>query len=172
MVELPENVTRDLGALCELLETELERQHCVLESVKAQGLAARAQNLPELDKRTAALSLLMHESLRSEQERLRLLRPIVEHFGLRGTDQTLSNLIEIAPAPWNTRLAEFQRALRATVGASREQIHRNAIVMRTTLKRVDNVMDKVFQDGQNNQYTASGQDQRKDRAAIVLDAQG
>lgn len=172
MPELPENVTRDLAALCDLLEDELERQHNVLETVKAQGLAARAQNLAELDKRTAALSLLMHESLRSEQERLRLLRPVVECFGLTGTEQTLSNLVAAAPEPWKTRLGEFQQALKRTVAASREQIHRNATVMRTTLKRVDTAMDSVFPDQNGPRYTSGGTDVRNERAATMLDAMG
>lgn len=172
MSELPEQVTRDLSALCSLLEDELERQYCVLETVKAQGLAARAQNLPELDKRTAALSLLMHESLRSEQERLRLLRPIVQHFGLSGTEQTLSNLVQATPEPWKSRLGEFQHALKRTVAASRDQIHRNATVMRTTLKRVDNAMESVFPDENRGRYTSGGTDARGDRAATMLDAMG
>jgi hypothetical protein len=169
---MPHLPDADLSALCELLDTELERQHDILATVKAQGLAARAQNLEELDKRTAALSLLMHESLRSEQERLRLLRPIVEQFGLKGADQTLSNLVAAVPDPWKTRLAEFQQALKRTVAASRQEIHRNATVMRTTLKRVDNAMESVFQDGNNRVYSAGGSDVRRERAATMLDAMG
>lgn len=172
MSALPEEIARDLNALCELLDAELERQHIVLETVKAQGLAARAQDLPELDKRTAALSMLMHESLRSEQARLRLLRPVVEYFGLKGADQTLSNLVKACPEPWKGRLGDFQRALKDTVNGSREQIHRNAVVMRKTLKRVDTAMESVFQDGNGRRYTPGGTDVRADRAATMLDAMG
>ena len=172
MHSLPERVASDLNALCDLLDDELERQHCIFENVTAQGLAARAQDLPELDKRTAALSLLMHDSLRSEQDRLRLLGAIVKYFELSGADQTLSNLVGAVPDPWKRRLAEFQRALQKTVGASREEIHRNAVVMRTTLKRVDSAMEAVFQDGQNRRYTPGGTDFRHDRAAKMLDAMG
>lgn len=172
MAQVPDEVTRDLAALCELLEDELERQYSVLETVKAQGLAARAQNLPELDKRTAGLSLLMHESLRSEQERLRLLGPIVAHFGLQGADQTLSNLVQAVPEPWRTRLGEFQAALKRTVDASREQIQANAKVMRTTLKRVDAAMETVFPQSGGRRYTSGGADARSERAAMMLDAMG
>lgn len=172
MAELPEEMSRAIEALCDLLEDELERQCAVLETVKAQGLAARAQNLPELDKRTAALSMLMHESLRSEQERLRLLRPVVEYFGLAGADQTLSNLVGVTPDPWRARLGEFQAALKATVAASREQIQRNAVVMRTTLRRVDAAMDSVFPNAAGGRYTEGGTDARRERAATMLDAMG
>lgn len=172
MPEDTEALARDLEILCVLLEDELERQHSVLDTVKAQGLAARAQNLEELDKRTAALSLLMHESLRSEQERLRLLRPVVEHFGLKGADQTLSNLIGQAPEPWKRRLSEFQTSLKRIVLASRTEIQKNAGVMRTALKRVDGVMEGVFRDGNSRQYTARGDDSRGERAATMLDAMG
>ena len=72
-----------LDELCEVLQDELERQENVLAVCRAQGQAARARDVAYLEAKAAALCSLIRETVNAEQERLRLVRAVVERLSDR-----------------------------------------------------------------------------------------
>ena len=164
-----------LHDLCDLFDEELERQNLVLVACQAQGEAARAHDLEYLEARTASLTILMEESFKAEEARLKLLRKVVEQLGLNAERQTLSDLISAAPEPWRLRMAGFQSDIRSTLAKIRTAVRSNSRYMRSTLRRVNKTVDTFTGTPHeyNGSYDAAGaESSRRGHAAFLIDAVG
>lgn len=119
-----------LEKLCSALDDECERQENVLAVCRAQGDAARANDVPELEKRTAALELLVEDTRQAEAERNRVTRDVVGGLGLPPERQTLSELIKVAPEPWGSRLRQAQKRLQIAMSEARAVVRSDVPVLR------------------------------------------
>jgi hypothetical protein len=129
-----------LNKLCDLMEEELERQENVLAITLAQGKAARAHDIEYLEAKTAALTCVLEEGVRAESERLAVLRTVVDAFGLREEEQTLSGLISATPSPWSQRLAHFQVRMQEVLAQTRQAVRDNNRIMRGSLRVIHSTM--------------------------------
>lgn len=174
MQSLPLETARELETLCELFDGELERQVQVLAVVRAQGDAARAQDVDSLHARTAALTILMHESLLSERRRINLLPGIARHFELVAGEETLSALIRAVPEPWRRRMEEFQVEIRKVLDLTQQTIRTNAVFIRGALRRSESALSAVSGEpgASAGVYDADGGGVRVPRDASLLNAVG
>ena len=158
-----------LENLCDLFDDELERQETVLAVTIAQGRAARDRDRERLEAKTATLHLLLQQAVDAEQERIKLVRQIVDHYHISEARQTLSALIEVAPAPWKTRMSEFQRRVRDILQKTRITVQQNDRVMRRSLKIVDRALNIVFKKvpAPNGAYDAHGPERPAAQLGII-----
>ncbi|MBI2423469.1 MAG: hypothetical protein HYV27_11630 [Candidatus Hydrogenedentes bacterium] len=146
-----------LEALCDHFDDELERQQTILEVCRAQGHAARAHNRAALEDRAVALALLIQEATLAEKRRLELLRQLVDALNLPLERQTLSGLIAAIDHPWKLRMQEFQLQMRGTLAATKEIVRENNLVLRRSLRIVNQALSRVAPAWAGEQhYTHSG----------------
>lgn len=146
-----------LVSLCDCFDDELERQQSILEICRAQGEAARAQDREALEDRAVALALLIQDAVKAEKKRLALVHEVVRLLALGEDRQTLSGLIAVVGQPWKLRMQEFQVQMRATLAATRETVRENNLILRRSLRVVNQTLASVspaWAGGQ--QYTAAG----------------
>ena len=129
-----------LDSLCEHFDDELERQQNVLAVCRALGQGARVQDHEYLEAKTAALHVLLRQAMTAEQVRLALVGELVAHYELPVERQTLSGLIAVAPAPWQSRMQEFQVLMRATLETTRRLVRENNRVLRRSLYVVNQTL--------------------------------
>lgn len=169
------DVTKLLDKLSWHFEDLLERQETMLEVCRAQGQAARAHDMEYLEAKTAALTLLIQENAEAEQERLALVKELVAALQLPVEAQTLSGLIEAAPAPYAKRLADFQARMRATLAETRAVVRENNFILRRSMKVVGDAVNTLARclPAQSGQYDQRG-DSPAARGAMpaLLDSRG
>lgn len=140
-----------MDTLCDLLDDEVERQENVLAVCNAQRDAVFARDLDALSARTSALEILIRESIQAQSKRIETLKPIVDHFGLQPEHQTMTNLIDVSPEPWKSRLQELQQRLRETVERIRVAVRANAKVTRQSKRVTDDLIRALRQEHQHHQ---------------------
>ena len=159
-----------LDELCQVLQDELERQENVLAVCRAQGQAARARDAAHLEAKAAALCSLIRETVNAEQERLRLVRAVVERFGLPEEEQTMSGLIAAAPEPWKSRMRDIQVRIQKVLADVRRVVQENNRVIRRCLGIVNESLVELGQyapAGAGN-YDARGSEGQPARAGTAL----
>lgn len=119
----------------------LERQENMLRVSRSQGEAVLAQDRETLEARTAALLVLIQENGQAEKERFELLKPVVEHFDLPLSRQTMSGLIQVLPEPWHSRFAGYQQRLRQVLQETRDQIRSNHLHLRRSMRVVGDAVN-------------------------------
>ena len=134
-----------LNELCNVLEDELERQENMLAVCIAQGRAARAHDLEYMEAKTAALNLLIEECSAAEPARLRLIQQAAGTFHLFNENHTLTELIQVAPEPWKSRLQHVQTRMRVTLWATKKRVVDNREVFQRALGVVNEAMESVSQ---------------------------
>lgn len=169
------NIAAILERLCAHCDEEAERQETVLQVCRAQLCAARAHDIEQLEAKTAALLLLIQETVEAEKTRIALLHDVVGHYQLSKEKQTLTELIVVAPEPWSSRLREFQTRLRSALEETRRVTRENRMVVRRSLNVLNRAMEAAFKtaDGARGVYDARGE-QRRGAAEqpTVLDRRG
>ena len=148
-----------LEALCNHFDEELERQETMLAICAAQGEAARAHDFEYLEAKTKAMIALQQEAIDAEAERLALVCQVVDVFELPVERQSLSDLIQVAPDPWRTRLHEFQLRMRTVIADVRRVSQENHAIMRRSLRVVNDALNTVmrFNPAAGSPYDATGQ---------------
>ncbi len=156
--------------LCDLLDDEVERQENVLTVCNAQREAVIARDLDAIAARTGALEVLIRDSIQAQTERHKILRPIVEHFGLEPEQQTMTHLIEVTPEPWKTRLADLQTRMRSTVEKTRLAVRANAKVARRSKRMTDDLIRALRHEHrhQQNGYCEHGTEEAAGTGTPVL----
>lgn len=148
---------RLLETCCAQLESELARQARVLEACKEQGRAARAGDIPALERATRALAALLHEGIRAEGDRLAVMARLSTAFGL-GADTKLSALAVRAPEQFRNRLLRVQLGLKETLAATRRLLESNGRFLREGARTADRILNDVFGAvAQAAEYNAEGQ---------------
>lgn len=160
MSHRPYSIEELLDSLCEHFDDELERQQNVLAVCRAMGQGARAQDHEYLEAKTAALHVLLRQAMSAEQVRLALVQEIVNHYGLPEERQTLSGLIAVVPAPWQSRMQEFQLLMRATLETTRRLVRENNRVLRRSLQVVNQTLAAMAlcEPGSASAYNDAGGD--------------
>lgn len=155
---MPEQSATWLDAICETFQDDLDRQEDLLALCKAQGRAALDHDVELLEARTEAINVLLADAVAAEARRVEIAGKLVAHFGLPVEKQTLSGLIEAAPAPWSRRMEEFQQRMRAVLSETRGVIRANNQAMRRSAKIVGEALDVLVQcvPGSHGQYDAKG----------------
>lgn len=164
-----------LAKLCEAFDQEAERQETLLATVRAQTGAALARDINLLEDRTAAVSMLLRETVGAEAARLVLVRGVVAHYGLPPEDQTLSGLIAVAPEPWRGRMAEFQQRMKSVLAETRKAVGQNQAILRQAAKGTARALDVISGSlsGMGAAYDARGAcGQRGETAPAMLNKQG
>jgi hypothetical protein len=163
-----------LEALCEVLDSELERQENVLGICRAQQDALYAQDLEYLEAKAAALNALVREAVTGEKDRHRLFRVLVDHHELPPERHTLTELIALSPEPWKSRLRYFQSRLRTTLAETRRFVRLNYALMRRSLQVVAQCMETLTQCAAHaDGYDAKGEaPSHLRREANLLDQKG
>lgn len=168
-------IARHLDALCRAFDEEFERQELVLANCIAQGQAARAHHLEDLEARTQSLTFLMEDTLRAETGRLAAQQEVVEYFEIPVEGQTLTGLIDVVPEPWKHRLSEFQINIRKTLKKIETAVHENAAFMRGSLRVVNSSLDLVAYPEAVPAIAYTGEGRQPDsthRSPALIDAQG
>jgi len=162
-----------LENLCRVFDDELERQQNILAICISLGQAARAHDLEYIEAKTAALNALLEETIRSEQERIQLVRQVVDDYQLPVERQTLTDLITMAPEPWAARLGEFQERMRATLKQTKRVVGENQRVMRRALSVVHGALNCLVRCIPASGYDARGEECRRLHAEPnVIDQRG
>jgi hypothetical protein len=168
-------IARQLDALCEFFDDELERQETVAYLVQAQGAAARIHDFEEMEARTEALSLLIAEVVAAEKTRIPLLKEIVTFFELPVESQSLSALILVTPEPWRRRMQEFQTRIKAVLAETKATVKTNAGLMRRSLRVIDHGLEGVTgaSSARGTAYRPDGNRPRDNRLQpALIDAHG
>ncbi len=147
-----------LDALCHHFDEELERQETVLAVCQSQGMAARAHDVTYLEAKTGALNLLLTDFVSAEQERLRLVQKLVDHYELPEECQTLSGLVEVVPEPWKRRILDFQKRMREVLAETQRVVRSNNSSMRRSLQVANEAIEALVQSipAAGPSYDASG----------------
>jgi FlgN protein len=147
-----------LDRLCNLFEDELERQQTVLAVCRAKGAAVSANDVTTLEDRTAALELLIQETVGAEAERHEVLREIVKDLRLPAEGLSLTDLIALVRDPWQHRMAEFQQRIRETIRETQEVVEAYSRTLRHSARVNQDCMNLLFrrQDLAPGHYDASG----------------
>jgi len=164
-----------LEMLCGVLDDELERQETVLAVTEAQQNAILANDAANVEARTAALEILIRETVQAEAERHCVLRKVVEHFDLPPERHTMTDLIAVAPEPWRSRLSEYQTRIRDTVNRTRAYVRTNRRVLRQSIRVVDQCLSAIQRCEETTaaRYGADGMEPaRKQRTPSLLDQKG
>lgn len=164
-----------LDSLCEHFDDELERQQNVLAVCRALGQGARVQDHEYLEAKTAALHVLLRQAMAAEQVRLALVHEVVDHYQLPEDRQTLSGLITVVPAPWQSRMQEFQLLMRATLETTRRLVRENNRVLRRSLYVVNQTlaaMDLCEPGGAGAYNGAGGEVVRAQLVPALVDQRG
>jgi len=140
MSQATPTIEKILDRLCVHFDEELERQHNMLAVCRALGRAARAQDHEYLEAKTAALHVLIHQTVAAEQNRIALVRQVVDHYQLPEDRQTLSGLIATVGEPWQSRMREFQVEMRDTLNETRALVRENNRVLRRSLYIVNETL--------------------------------
>jgi len=127
----------EFTSLCDLLDDELIRQETLLSLLQSQRKAVLERDTAFLDAKTAALRLVMAETVNAEKARHAVLRKIVDHLALPPEEQTLSNLIQHAPESQAKRLEECQQRMNAVMAESKALVQDNARTLRVSLRVVN-----------------------------------
>ena len=114
-----------LEHLCGLFDEELERQQNVLAVCRAQHEAILSRDRERLEAKTLALQFLVRDAAEAEPVRHEAQREVVAHYGLPVERQSLTELIQVVPEPWRSRMAGFQTSLRATVAETHAMTREN-----------------------------------------------
>lgn len=131
------------STLCDSLENELERQENILEVCAATQRAAEANDVEYLEAKTIALVSLLQEAIKEDTSRRGTLLDISRAFGLASPQPTLSAVIEVAPAPWNERLAFYQSRLKQVVNDTRPLVVSNVTTLRAALRVVKQCLQHI-----------------------------
>ncbi len=152
-----------LTALCDLLDEELGRQTKLLEASQELRGAVASQIPASVEEKTAALNVLIKQNKVAEGERCRLLYRIVEHFGLETDEQTLTDLIKVAPEPWSLRLRKFQTQCNDTLKSTKAVTRQNTGILRKSLRVIDRTMYQILSQNiaETGGYDSSGGDRAK-----------
>lgn len=164
-----------LDNLCEHFDDELERQQNVLAVCRAMGQGARAQDHEYLEAKTAALHVLLRQAMGAEQVRLALVSEVVDYYKLPEDRQTLSGLIAVVPAPWQSRMQEFQLLMRATLETTRRLVRENNRVLRRSLYVVNQTLAAMAlcEPGSSGAYNdAGGEVVRTQPVPTLVDQRG
>lgn len=162
-----------LENLCRLFDDELERQQNTLEVCVALGQAARAHDLEYIEAKNTALRALIEETVASENERIQLVRQVVDYYQLPVERQTLTDLITVVPEPWSTRLGEFQERMRSTLGQTKRVVGENQRIMRRALNVVHSALNCLVRCIPASGYDARGEECLRAHAAPnIIDQKG
>ncbi len=130
--------------LCGLLDDEAERQENVLALCRAQGEAARSHDIPAMEARTRALTLLLREGIEAGVARHALLERLTVAYELAESRRNLTGIIEAAPQPWASRLREQQRRIRGALAEIQTVVRANNHVMRRSLGIVNGALQTLW----------------------------
>ena len=134
-----------LEAICELFDDELERQENIFAILVAQASAAKTHDIEFLEAKTEALNSLIQEAIIDEQKRLCLMQKIVNQYQLPPERQTLTELIQIVPDPWKSRMKEFQSQMCSLLEDTRAVARKGNRSMRRSLKTVNEALTALMQ---------------------------
>lgn len=134
-----------LDRLCALLDAEIQRQEDLRSILKAQQEALLAQDVPNLQARTAAMELLTRETAQAQTLRDEILRPLKLSMGLDSVRPGLSELVAAVSDSWSRRLKELQDTLRAVVSENRGLVRSNARLLRRSMRFTEDLLG-AFQD--------------------------
>lgn len=145
-------------ALCAVFDDDLERQENLLDLCKAQARAAVEHDVEILEARTEAIAALVREATESERRRVAVAAVLVEALRLPHDRQTLSGLIEVAPAPYQARLKEFQTRMKAVLEETREVIRSSNVVLRRSSRIIADAIEALVECAPppRGQYDAHG----------------
>lgn len=133
-----------LDACCRVLDEELARQRTVLETCHAQGRAARARDVAELEALTRELTRHIEAAVRAERDRMTVVRGLVDHFELAPDEQNLTTLIRRSPEPWAARLKKLQVELRTVVATTQRVVNANARYLNEGVRTTNRLLDALF----------------------------
>jgi len=169
-----DNLEARLAALVDHLAELLARQEAMLAVSASQGEAALVNDVAALEARTVSLAALIQENAEAEKTRLALLKHIVAELKLPVEQQTLSGLIEAAPAPWSRRLAEYQERLRDVLQQTRVQVRENHVRLRRSMKVVGDAIGMLADNLPQGPkpYTQLGETAMAGSAPALLDRKG
>lgn len=164
-----------LEQCCTQLEAELGRQRRILEAMKEQGRAARANDLAALDRVTREMSVMVAEVLRAEGERQALSARLAVHFSMPVSEVKVSALMARAPEPWRARLAQAQRNLKEVLAVIQRLVRSNGRFLRDGVRTADRILNEVFgaAPAEGPAYESDGtQPERSERISAVLNVAG
>ncbi len=130
--------------LSSLLDDEAERQENVLALCRAQGEAARKHDIPAMEARTRALTLLLREGIEAGVTRHALLERLTETYELAESSRNLTGIIDAAPEPWTSRLREQQRRIRGALAETQAVVRVNNQIMRRSLGIVQGALQTLW----------------------------
>ncbi|MBN2307530.1 MAG: flagellar protein FlgN [Candidatus Hydrogenedentes bacterium] len=168
-------VYETLDTFCAVLDEELERQATVLAVSKAQREAITARDFESIEARTIALEALIREAVQSEAERQCVLRKVVEHFDLPDERHTMSDLIEVVPEPYQSRLRDLQSELRRVMAEAREVVRANRRILQQSLRVVEQCVKALQQcdESVGARYDATGGERsRRSAGPALIDQKG
>lgn len=163
-----------LNRLSRHFDELLERQENMLRISRSQGQAVLSQDRETLEARTAALLVLIQENGAAEKERIELLKPVVTHFDLPVSRQTMSGLVQVLPEPWHSRFASYQQRLRQVLEETREQIRSNHLQLRRSMRIVGDAVGMLADvlPQSTTAYSAQGDAPGKLTPPAFLDRKG
>jgi flagellar biosynthesis/type III secretory pathway chaperone len=165
-------VEKPFNRLCEVLDAELERQELVLAVLRAQRDAILTRDLEYLEAKTEALNALVREVHQAQGTRLVVLRDVVTALDLALEQQTMTGLILMAHEPWQSRLRELQKQLRAAALESRSLVRSNAVLLRRSMQVVNKCLDSLQQCEAAAEYNSRGGEPQRARRAALIDQKG
>lgn len=160
---------------CTQLEAELSRQRRILDAMKEQGRAARAQDLATLDRVTREMAVMVAEGLRADGERQALSARLAAHFNMPVADVKVSALVARVQDPWRARLVQTQRNLKEVLAVIQRLVRSNGRFLRDGARTADRILNEVFgaAPAEASAYESDGrQPDRSERVSAVLNVAG
>ncbi len=147
-----------LNDLIKVLDKELERQESLREACQNLKSAIRVRDLEQVQAGTQTIESLVRDTVRSEQDRLRIAKKAVDVLGIARDRATMSELVIAAPQPWSARLADLQERLRSVMTDTARFVRENSALLRKSLRIFGNVLDEFQQTLHNGgkTYEATG----------------
>jgi len=157
-------VSADLASLVEILETQARLYKDLLALAKEKQPVLVKGDLAKLEELTKKEREIVFQVGRLEEQRFKVQQVLANHFGVSGTELTISFLAKKIEDPFKTRLTGLGRELTVTLDELRNNNELNTQLIEQSLGYIDYMVNLLTslddtptyqgQHGNNSQQTS------------------